>query len=215
MNVMAGIGDDRVIAARVAGWTFIGGALLSIPSSMLMRPTPAPSFVLLTALGVVTGLICLRVPWQRLPPWALQLIPAVGTIEAAIVVGLVDELYGFFFPLIIVFVALVSHNRRDVLPHFLLIGVALFLPVAYEPAEETRECLYQALFLFPVVATAGGMAIYLRDQLERNTRGVEQLAVEASATAARIRRTLAARPPARWPTDPASLPADTPTARSD
>ena len=59
--------------------------------------------------------------------------------------------------------------------------------------SETREVLYWALFLVPVVGTAGFMVTRLREQLERNSRGVELLAGEADATAARIRDSLDTR----------------------
>lgn len=191
--------DPRFVAGRLGGWMFIGGALISIPSSLVMKPTPDPALYLLTMLGVGTGVVCLRLPWERWAYGALHAIPVVATIEIAIVIATFDQLYGYFYPLIMVFAALIATSRRELVPQFLLLSVAILCPLLYEPAEETREGLYWALFLIPVVGTAGLMVTLLREQLERNMRGVERLAGEADATAARIRRTLDLGSPRRIP----------------
>ena len=134
--------DPRFVAGRLGGWMFIGGALISIPSSLVMKPTPDPALYLLTMLGVGTGVVCLRLPWERWAYGALHAIPVVATIEIAIVIATFDQLYGYFYPLIMVFAALIATSRRELVPQFLLLSVAILCPLLYEPAEETREGLY-------------------------------------------------------------------------
>jgi len=56
--------------------------------------------VLLTLMGVVTGLICWRVPWETLPAGWLQVAAALATIEVT-VSTVVDGAHGSVLKLLL------------------------------------------------------------------------------------------------------------------
>jgi hypothetical protein len=176
---------------RLAGWLFIGGALLSLPSSALLDPPADATYYLMTLLGIATGLACLRLRWERYPAKVFHLVALVATVEVAAVVALFDPLYSYFLFLIAVYIAYVYPSWRDVLPQVALTSFVLCLPLLYE--DDPRGLLPFVVFAIPVLVTGAAMVAYLRAELERNMRRNLHLAGEASELASRINRTLRRR----------------------
>jgi hypothetical protein len=178
---------------HLAGWLFIGGSLLSLPSSALMEPPADPGYYLLTALGVATGLACLRIPWERLGRNVFHLVAVVAAVEVAVVVALFDPLYEYFLFLIAVYVAYIYPSWRDVIPQMLFLSAVLCLPLLYD--DDPRAFLPYVVAAIPVLISSAAMVAYLRAELERNLRRNVRLAGEANELASRINRTLHARNP--------------------
>jgi hypothetical protein len=172
---------------HLAGWLFIGGSLLSLPSSALMEPAAEPGYYLLTALGVATGLACLRIPWQRFGRSVFHLVAVIAAVEVAAAVALFDPLYQYFLFLIAVYVAYVYPSWRDVIPQMLFLSAVLCLPLLY---DDPRAFLPYVVSAIPVLISSAAMVAYLRAELQRNLRRNVRLAGEANELASRINRTL-------------------------
>jgi hypothetical protein len=169
----------------LAGLGFIGAALLAVPSTLLVRPVPAPEDYLLTLAGIATGFCCIALPWERLSKRWLHLVGVLATVQAAVAVAVFGQPYVAFFFLIAVGVAYVVPTPRELLPQYLLIGVALFGPVVYGPASP-ESALQLALVVYPVLILTGGILAYLRQRMVADRRSYQLFAEETLALAQRI-----------------------------
>ena len=190
MNVNGGpatrAGADLRRNGRLGGFLLMGGALATMPASLLLEPQPPAAIYLLTALGAISGLACLRIPWDRLPPASMNVLAAVGTLEIALVCAEVDTTYRLLFGVVAVYAAMVLPTRAELAAQLTLIGGALLLSALYEP-ELAREHVRIALLEMPSLVIAAGAVRYLRETLERREQANREFAREAVALAIRIR----------------------------
>ena len=169
----------------LAGFGFIGVALLTLPSTRLLDPLPAPEAYLLTLAGLVTGLVCIAVPWDRLDPRWLHAIGVVATVEAAATVAVFGQPYVAFFFLIAVLVAYVAPDGRTLGLQLGLICVALFGPVLYGP-EDARTALSIALVVTPVLLLTAGLFSYLRLKMVHDRRAYHRFAEQTLVLSSQI-----------------------------
>ena len=96
---------------EVAGILFIAAAIgvASEPAVRRSVATEAEALAM-TALGCASGALCLIAPWERLSRRGLHLVTAIATIEVALVAGLADHVYSFFFPLVAVYAGYALHD---------------------------------------------------------------------------------------------------------
>jgi hypothetical protein len=176
--------------ARAEGYGPIGGILLlaasvlSIPGALLMQP-PTETY-LLTGLVALTGLVCLAIPWERISPGWLHALGVVATLEVGASVAFVDPIYGFYFVVIAVLAAHGSQTRIGAMLHLGLIAAVLFAPILWEP-ESSQAIAREALLLFPSVALAAAVVLFLRERLEAQQRRYSRFAEEAFELTWRIR----------------------------
>lgn len=169
----------------LAGLGFIGAALFAVPSTLLLEPVPPASSYLLTVAGVLSGFLCIALPWERMDVRWLHVAGVVATIEAAGAVAVFGMPYVAFFFLVAVSVAYVSPDPRHVAGHLALIGLALIGPVAYGPGSD-RVTLQLALVVFPLLALTTGIFAYLRMRMVADHRSYRLFAEETLALATRI-----------------------------
>lgn len=169
----------------LAGFGFIGVALLALPSTRLLDPTPAPEAYLLTLAGLVTGLICLAIPWDWVDPRWLHLVGALATVEAAATVAVFGLPYVAFYFMIAVLVAYVAPDPRTIALQLGIVLVALFGPVVYGP-EDARTSLAVALVVAPVLVLTTGLFSYLRLKMVHDRRAYHRFAEQTLVLSSRI-----------------------------
>src|SRR5436190_8018582 len=72
--------DRRRTAGRLGGALFCAAAAVSLLSALTFDPRPRAWVFVLMALALAAGLVCLRLPWERLPDPALHLLPLSCTL---------------------------------------------------------------------------------------------------------------------------------------
>lgn len=169
----------------LAGLGITGAAIFAVPSTLLLEPLPPAEAYLVTVAGVVTGLACMALPWERLNPRWLHLVGALATVEAAAAVAVFGHVYAAFFFLIAVAVAYVTPDARSLLPHLGVIGVALLAPLAFGPAT-AKETLQMALVVFPLLCLTAGLFAYLRQRMVADRSSYRVFAEETLSLATRI-----------------------------
>ena len=169
----------------LAGFGFIGVALLALPSTRLLDPTPAPEAYLLTLLGLVTGLACLAIPWDWLDPRWLHVAGAVATVETAATVAVFGTPYVALYFLIAVLVAYVAPDPRTVGLQVGLIALALLGPVFYGP-EDARTSANVALVVAPPLLLTVALFSYLRMKMVHDRRAYHRFAEQTMVLSSRI-----------------------------
>jgi diguanylate cyclase (GGDEF)-like protein len=165
---LAGRAGHRLLCGRLAGLLFSVGSLASIPVNQLFDPAVGTRTSWITALGIVSGLICLAIRWDRLSPLWLHAIPLVASIEVGITmwgVGQHAPAYQWFLVLIVVYWAFAFEHRWEVSLHLgFVIAVALY-PIALVPEAVRANVIGQTVVAIPILMVAAGVVVYLRERL--------------------------------------------------
>jgi hypothetical protein len=146
---------------RAGGAFLIVAAVISLPSA-LGSGAPVSTALLLTAAAVAFGLVCLALPWERVPVFLGKATPALATAEVAAAGALIDPLYAFFGVVVAAFVGFVYRSPRVLAAHLALVLAAIFTPVV---ADGGANALELALFFAPAAVAAGVFANVARGRL--------------------------------------------------
>jgi diguanylate cyclase (GGDEF)-like protein len=163
---LGGLDEPRaraVRAGRIAALAFLAGGLIAIPANALIQPDHRIVY-LMPVLAIVPGLICLVLPWSRMPPWAIQLLAVLGTALVALSMAIASPAYAAYFIYVALFVALVFPPRLALL-HLLLVCAALFVPVLVGDFTG-RQTLIIALLEAPSLLVVGLIISFLTARLE-------------------------------------------------
>lgn len=171
---------------RIAGMLFIAGAVASAPANQLLsNPEPGWHMHLINVLALVSGIVCLLVPWERLPDSALHLIPVVATGEIVLTVsalGVHGEVYLWYFVLGAVFTGYAFRRRWQIAMHMAIAGAG-FVSTAVFSFGWDQDALVRALVAVPTLWVAAGVVTWLREGLEEREaiarRLVEEREIEA------------------------------------
>jgi diguanylate cyclase (GGDEF)-like protein len=98
-------------AWRLAGFLFIAGTLSTIPGTLLLEKEFEPWMYSLTVIGVLSGLICLVIPWTRVSERWLAVVPVVATIQIAVVVAITHVVFTYLYFFVALYVALVYEDE--------------------------------------------------------------------------------------------------------
>ncbi len=155
---MTSSGDGAVTkrqAWRLAGLLFIVGAVSTVPATFVLEGGGIATWkYALTALGVLTGVLCILLRLDRLDRRWLRVVPIVATIEVAVAVAITDAVFSYLFFFVAVYVALVFPRPREMAPYLALIVLALLGPLVYG-SESARDVLLWTLAVAPgLVLTA-------------------------------------------------------------
>ena len=158
----------RLLCGRLAGVLFSVGSIASIPVNQLFEPAVSGRVHWITALGIVSGLVCLAIRWDRLSPLWLHAVPFVASIEVGITMWGVGEhasAYLWFLVLIVVYWAFAFEHRWEVGLHVgLVIAVALY-PLSTATDDQRANVLAETLVAIPILLVAAGVVVYLRERL--------------------------------------------------
>ena len=155
---MTSSGDGAVTkrqAWRLAGLLFIVGAVSTVPATFVLEGGGIATWkYALTALGVLTGVLCILLRLDLLDRRWLRVVPIVATIEVAVAVAITDAVFSYLFFFVAVYVALVFPRPREMAPYLALIVLALLGPLGYG-SESARDVLLWTLAVAPgLVLTA-------------------------------------------------------------
>jgi diguanylate cyclase (GGDEF)-like protein len=172
----------RAITGRLAGLLFAVGASVSVPANELFTdPGVGRAAHLINLVAFVSGVVCLAIPWQRVPARWFHLLPIAGTIEVAISVwsvGTHGGVYSWYYVLVAVFTAYAFERRGQIAAHMGFVAVAFALPILYLPSAANAPI--RTVVAVPVIVTVAGVVAYLREGLEE---GKALLALQARTDA--------------------------------
>jgi hypothetical protein len=173
----------------LVGFLFIAGSLTAIPALIIVDANSLMYPVI--ALGVVFGLLCWRVPWERLPRESLHVTAFIGIVEVSVALALADGDAAFFFLYATVLSAYAFRRRWEVALQLAIVVVAVFLPLLY--VDDGSEVVQHAMFALPAILVVSGLVRYLTETLEDRERTFHRFAEETLTIAERMRD----RPPPR------------------
>jgi diguanylate cyclase (GGDEF)-like protein len=168
----------RRTIGRLGGLLICLGALLAALNSLTLDPTPAGWVFAVIGLALATGLACLVVDWERLPPVWLHAVPIAATLEVTAVAwgsGLRGTLYAWLYMVIGMMVAYVSRSRRVAGAYLALVAVCLAAPIV-DPFVDSDDALRSILVGIPSVALVMALVTYLRERAEAGNRAYQELA---------------------------------------
>jgi diguanylate cyclase (GGDEF)-like protein len=137
-------------AWRLGGALVIGIAITTLATALLLSVHIGLGIVALTAVSIVTGLLCLRAPSERWDERWLLAIPVVAVVQVAVAVGLVDFVLTSMFLPVALYVALVFPTTRIEIPFLGLLVLALVVPFAYSD-QPSRDTALWVLVVGPAV----------------------------------------------------------------
>jgi diguanylate cyclase (GGDEF)-like protein len=152
-----------VRGGRIAALAFLTGGLIAIPANVLIEPDNRLVY-LMPLLSIVPGLICLWLPWSRMPPSAIHVLAAIGTALVSFSMAVASPAYASYFVYVALFVSLVFPPRAVLFP-MLLVCAGLFVPV-FVGDFTGRQTLIIALLEAPSLLVLGLITSYLTGRLE-------------------------------------------------
>jgi diguanylate cyclase (GGDEF)-like protein len=172
----------RAITGRLAGLLFAVGAVVSAPANALFTdPGVGQAAHWCDLLAFVSGIVCLSIPWRRVPARWFHLLPIVGTIEVALSVwsvGTHGGIYAWYYVLVAVFTAYAFERRGEIAGHMAFVALAFAAPILYLPSASNAPI--RTIVALPVILTVAAVVAYLREGLER---GQALLALQARTDA--------------------------------
>jgi len=168
---------------RVAGVLFVVAALATLPAALEFGQSSRVAIYVTTLVAVCSGLICLVLPWERLPSFSLHVIPIVAGLEVSAVIQATDPAGGVLFVLVAVFAAYAFASRAQIAAQLTLIGLFLFAPLLYDPGAHSST-IHHALLEFPTIVLVAGLVAYLHERAEAQEETLRRFAGEAIDIAA-------------------------------
>jgi diguanylate cyclase (GGDEF)-like protein len=151
----------------MAAALLIAGGLAAIPNNLLHDPQHSPTIYLLVALALVSGVICLLVPWQRLPRRSLHVVGVVGSVEVLLAVWFGDPIFTWYYIFVVIFAAYAFPTRTEVA---LQLGFAILMLLTPSLVGYTDKefQLADLAVQIPSLILAAIVVVALREQLERS-----------------------------------------------
>jgi diguanylate cyclase (GGDEF)-like protein len=179
-------------AWRLAGLLFIVGSISTIPGTFLLDKDFEPWMYSLTALAVISGLVCFLLPWWRIDERWLAAVPVVATIQIAIAVAITHPVFTYLYFFVAIYMALVFPALRRQAPFLLLILGALLLPLLYDD-EPARRTILWPLATAPGVIFISLVVGRLTANLESSREAYRRLSSEDGLTGVGNYRSLVER----------------------
>jgi hypothetical protein len=187
---LPGVESDAQLSrryGRIAAALLIAGSLVSIPNTLLYGEMHSWSVYLITGLGAASGLVCLALPWERIPLRWFHLLAVLATAEVALAVGVAGDQYLWYYLFVAVFAAYVFPSRREVAIQVAIAGLAFMAPVVYDP-DVAHGTISTGLIAIPSLALTAAVVVYLRERLEANEDSYRTLAVGVIDVVLRLRQ---------------------------
>jgi diguanylate cyclase (GGDEF)-like protein len=149
----------------MAGALLIAGGLAAIPNNLLHHH--APTIYLLVALALVSGGICLLIPWEQLPRRSLHVVGAIGSIEVLLSVWFGDPIFAWYYVFVVIFAAYAFQTRREVGLQ-LAFAILLMLAPSLVSYDGQNHPLADLVIQVPSLILAAVVVVALREQLEHS-----------------------------------------------
>ena len=172
--------ESRRIATigRTAALLFLTG----VPLGPVVEATVPGGHVLtgfgLSLLGLVSALVCLRLPWQRLSMRWIHATALLATVEVALGVATASAtaaVFSWLYVLIAAAAAYAFRDRRTLAIYVGILSVALALPIAYHGIVD-GDMLARTVLGIAVLATMVAVVASLRERLESGQQELRELA---------------------------------------
>jgi GGDEF domain-containing protein len=160
----------NLVLGRCAAVLFLCGAVASLPTNAILGATREAYLV--DALALVSAVICLLIPWHRIDRRWLHVLVAIATAEVVLAVVVHSDhavVFMWYFVLVAVFAAYAFRRRGEVAAQF-GICVAGMISSALYASSEQPDAVANAIVGIPTVVVAGGVVVWLRENLERRER---------------------------------------------
>jgi diguanylate cyclase (GGDEF)-like protein len=173
---------QQVAIGRLAGWLFLIGASIAVPSELIMgRPRPLV-VAALALMGVISGLGCLAVPARRFSERWINGIVVLGTVEitiSAIAFGPHGAIMEPIYLVVATAAAYAFRDRRVIAAHVVLIAAAMTIPLL---SATSGSAIPRAIVGIVVLGFMSGVIVYLRELLEGGAAELRELAAHDPLT---------------------------------
>jgi diguanylate cyclase (GGDEF)-like protein len=174
----------RAVSVRgawvLAGLLFVVGAVTTVPATFLLDEFEPWKYAFVGG-AVLTGVICLLVPGNRVTARLLVVVPVIATVEVAVAIAFTDLAFNYLYFFVALYVGLVFPRLRATAAYLVLILAALLAPVAYESGP-VREPLLWALAEGPGLIFTALVVGRLTLGLERSREDYRRLSGEDGLT---------------------------------
>ncbi len=151
---------------------------------MVLRAPNLLTAILLSVMGAVSGVVCLRLPWERVSEWVLVGFGVLGTLEITITVISVGPDGAVLEPiylLILTAAAYAFRDRRVIALHVALIAVAM-ATVLLVRDQISSSAAALTLVLILTLAAMSALIAYLRELLEGSAAELREMAANDPLT---------------------------------
>ena len=173
--------ERQALRGRVAGVLLIAGALFSLPAiRFLSDPDPAWTLHAVNGAAFASGLVCLLVPWRRLPLWTSHLVPpfAAAVVAAAVVAGGAHgSVFAWYFVLGGVYTGYTFRRTTHIVAHLGWVA-ACMLASGLLTLGDDPDALVRTVVGIPTVIAGAALIAYLRHGMEAGQHRLSELAEE-------------------------------------
>jgi diguanylate cyclase (GGDEF)-like protein len=173
---------QQVAIGRLAGWLFLIGSTIAMPSELVIgRPRPLV-VAALALMGVISGLGCLAVPARRLSERWINGVVVLGTVEitiSAIAFGPHGAIMEPIYLVVATAAAYAFRDRRVIAAHVVLIAAAMTIPLL---SATSGSAIPRAIVGIVVLGFMSGVIVYLRELLEGGAAELRELAAHDPLT---------------------------------
>src|SRR5688572_29721828 len=152
MNASPGMrASERLLIGRLAGLLFLVGSMGSIPVNQLFEPGVHGRAHYVTALGILSGLLCFVMPWDRIAARWFHLLPPIAAAEVAITMWGVaphGNAYMWFLVFFVVFAGYAFESRIAVAAHVGVAAAMLSVPVLTTTSDDFDNVIAEVLVAF-------------------------------------------------------------------
>ncbi|HEV2062260.1 MAG TPA: GGDEF domain-containing protein [Solirubrobacteraceae bacterium] len=171
--------NERLLIGRLAGLLFLVGSMGSIPVNQLFEPAVDPRAHYVTVLGILSGLLCFVMPWDRIAERWFHVLPPLAAVEVAITMWGVaphGNAYMWFLVFIVVFAGYAFESRRAVAAHVAVAAATLAVPILTTTSKDLDNVVAETLVALPILLVTAGVVVHLRERL---TAAIEAVGAEA------------------------------------
>jgi diguanylate cyclase (GGDEF)-like protein len=171
------VSSFRLRGGRLGGLLFCAGALLAALGTLTFDAAPPAWVYAVISLGLLTGVACLSIAWERVPAFWLDLVPAIATAEITAVVwgmGADGLAYSWLYLIVVVTVAYSIRSRALIAAHVGFVLACLALPLV-NPAVASSDALRNLLSSGPILILTGALVTYFRERLEAGKAAYQEL----------------------------------------
>jgi diguanylate cyclase (GGDEF)-like protein len=176
---------ERRLTGRVAGGLILISACVAWVAARLLSDRHIPfGFDLAIGFGLCSGLACLRVPWNRLDPRWLNVIPILATLELAVGIrlgGFYGDLAANYYVFIAVFAGYAFASRWLIAGHVALASGAAALTLLYHRNAQSETAAHMAVTILLIVSV-GAIVTLLREGLQKRQVELEDMALRDPLT---------------------------------
>jgi diguanylate cyclase (GGDEF)-like protein len=175
---------QQVAIGRVAGWMFLGGGAVCLPVGLLLGSPSPLAVILLCVAGAASGIVCLRLPWERLSERVLIVFGVLATVEitlTVIAVGPHGTVLEPIYLLILTAAAYAFRDRRVIALHVALIAVAMATAMLVRD-QLSSSAVALTFVLILTLAAMSALIAYLRELLEGSAAELREMAASDPLT---------------------------------